>query len=238
MHLRILAAISVAGALLSGCASDGEVGNIFQRKTTWTDFVSGGDIKAACVPGAANRYRAVYNANRADQVRIYDVATNAGGGVLRTRVLEHAISQNSTIWPLEKNTLLDPSDNSTPLPVADVAQIEKLFATDGLAAPAPVGRRLFSGSYFWLVSGCVNGQFHFNAWEYPDDSFKGLNFPNMLFARDDDPVKIVFPRGDERITELNLRDVNFERSGFNHYDFIVQSDGVSMGASYRNRDKF
>ena len=238
MRVVTMLAAMVSAGLLGGCMSDGEVGNIFKRKATWADFVGGGDIKAACQPGSENRYRAVYNANRADQVRIYDVLAQSDGGRIRTRVLQRGITAGTQILPFAENTVLDPSDTSGVVSAGEIAALESQFLADGLDGAAPVGRRLFSGSFFWLVSGCVNGQFQFNAWEYPDPSYQALTFPETLFAQDKDPVAISHPAGGERITSLALRDVSFERSGFSHYDLVVEADGVSMGATYRNRDKF
>ena len=61
---------------LAACQSTGDISDPFSRRSAWGSFISGGDIRAACQPGSPATYRLVYNANREDQVRIYDLTEN------------------------------------------------------------------------------------------------------------------------------------------------------------------
>ena len=99
MH-RVLLLVVFA---LSGCAqaTTGEVSNPLERKWTWIDFISAGDVRRACEPGAPDRMRFVLNADRSRQVRIYDVDPVAK--TVRTRVLVPTLSLKQL--PLDRSLL-------------------------------------------------------------------------------------------------------------------------------------
>jgi len=71
---------------LSACAAgEGTADNPVLRKFQWFSYLEGGDFKDACVAGAANRYRMVYNGIYIEQVRAYDL--HGDSGVLNARLI-------------------------------------------------------------------------------------------------------------------------------------------------------
>ena len=223
--------IAGMGVMLSGCLSDGTVDNFFKRKASWASFLGGGDIKQTCEAGSPDHIRAVYNADRSVQVRIYDLQANGNGHSYRTRILAHAVG--SKALPLfDPASWVIPSDMTKEISQAEWVEFKKRLETDGIHETAPEGRTLFSGSFFWIVSGCLDGQFKFNVWEYPDQAFRDLGLAAFLFDRDRDPIPVHKPKGDERITKSMLSYQNYNRSGFTHYDLRVGDLEILHGREY------
>lgn len=198
-------ATSLTGlALLAGCASSGEIDNPLQRRATWFSFISGEDIASECVASGRERYRLTYIADRDIQVRIYDIDAETSPAVqLRSRIMTVAASD----WfPLP--ILTDPSrpfrpyDSVTNLSDADFETIEADLLQAGWSTqPPPVGRKIASHSFSWLVAGCRNGEFSFQVWEYPDPAFQDLKFPDLLFAADTSGIRLApLPTDGERRT--------------------------------------
>ena len=74
--------------------------------------------------------------------------------------------------------------------VALIAAIE----SSGFGGAPPVGEYLSSWGFYWAVSACAEGKFHFNAWIHPSDRFDRIAFNRLLFASDQTGVPIRAPR--------------------------------------------
>ena len=196
---RIKGAIGILAlpALLAGCASVtqsyGEIDNPIQRRAVWFSFVSGDDIQRSCASDGRERYRLVYIADRSVQVRIYDIdPMTTPAPQQRSRVLTVAASDWFP-WAVPDNASgpFRPRTGVTDLTQDEMSALRAAFAQDGLGTRTPpVGRKIADTSYSWLGSACIDGHFHFQAWEYPDADYTGLSFPAMLFAQDSTGIRI------------------------------------------------
>ena len=212
--------------LLSGCAYDGS-GDPVSRKFSWFDYLGGGDIRAACAAGAADRYRLVYNAIYVEQVRTYDLSVNPdGSGTLQSRVFGSpklsafsigGISDLTSPWRGEAV--------SRRLDAAAVAALDADIAASGAYGPAPEGLRLDSDRFYWTVAACKGGVFRFNAYQWPSDRFAALKFPERLFAWDETGVTVHPPR------EADTREIHGSNNpeGAARFTVEVGANGL-MGA--------
>jgi hypothetical protein len=221
--------------LLAGCASNGEIDNPLTRRSTWFSFISGEDIATSCRADGGERYRLTYIADRNIQVRIYDINADVTPvPQLRSRIMTVAASD----WfPWE--VLSDPSRPFRPFDKVETLSPAKLDAIrqDLLASgwstqPAPVGKKIASTSYAWLVAGCRNGQFSFQAYEYPDPAFQALTFPEILFQVDNNDIAVRQPPTDGVRRTLTPNQAIGGRAAADEGGFIynmqVSADGVSV----------
>lgn len=226
-------AIALSGlVVLAACTSTGEIDNIALRKASWTSFLSGEDIAQSCVAGGGDHYRLTYNANRAKQVRIYDLTQAQGQWTLRSRVLERAIA----VKPMpvdELMSVLDPVDREKPLTEPQAEAIRQGLEQAQAEGGVPVGDRLFSPGFFWLAASCENGEFRFDAWDYPDRGFAATaGFAPVLFRLDPNDSAVRQPEGDVRITPTSYGPMKRERDAFEHYELVVKEDRVTFGRTY------
>ena len=177
---------AAAVVVVAGC-NTGDISNPIARKLNWFHYVAGESLRDNCRPGALDQYRLVYNADWNEQVRAYDLrasALNDGTAILFTQIFGGYGSNVSSF------TLNDPfapargSSGQVRLTPDQYRGIVQALDASGFGQPAPKGLRLDSYDYYWVVSGCVNGQFHFNAWRSPSPGFAALQFPPLLFAAD------------------------------------------------------
>jgi hypothetical protein len=188
-------ALSVVALLgLSACAYRGGIDNPVVRKTQWFSYLDGDDIRTYCVENAPDSYRLVYNGRYDEQLRSYELtADGAGGASLTARAMQK-------VGDLTKMTLDDVlapwrwQKAETRLNPADFQAFQKLLADGGFYAGAPAGLRLHSSEFYWIASGCRNGQFYFNAWRHPQQPFQRLKFPDFLYARDTTGIPVNPPR--------------------------------------------
>lgn len=222
--------------LLAACAPSGEIEGYFERRAGWVGFIGGEDIRAACGPGAAERYRFTYNANRLVQARIYDLARQGDdGGAFRVRVL----TGNQLPRDLALSDILDwlaPIDRTVRLERAAAGAIVTALDADGFTGGVPVGALYDSADYYWLVAGCRNGEFLFNAWARGDGRFEALSFPALLFAQDpiaeDVPVRAPRPVWQEPdAPDRRAGGSRDDAAGYIRFDIAIEADGVSL---YRN----
>ena len=175
----------LAGALLwlSGCASSGPVDNPVGSVLTWFSYVGGEDIRDACHPGAPEMWRFVYNGDYQEQVRAYDLTVlHSGGARLQIRVTGPrnilAVNALNPFQPWEakrQDVWLSP---------AQMAALRDALHRSGFDNPAPRGTFLRSDGYYWAVSACQGGRFHFNAWTAPDQPVAALPFVPVLLSHD------------------------------------------------------
>jgi hypothetical protein len=229
--LIVTAAGLVASAVLLGaCAYRGAIDDPIQRRFQWFSYLDGSDIRAGCARGAIDRYRLVYNARYAEQVRSYEiVGDGAGGAYLTARSrgayanLAHISSEDPLApWRWYKSEIR--------LSPAELAAFKGALAADGLfEPPKSVGRRFSSEQFYWLASGCVDGAFHFGAWADPWTDLAQLHFPRFLFERDRTGLAISRPHplaGGERIGPPGIPG---EAGADAPFTITIERDGIGGG---------
>lgn len=184
---------ALLGLFLGGCMAQGPVESPVARNLTWFSYLAGDDIRAACAPGAPERYRFVYNAVWGEQVRTYDVIERPGGGARQiSRVFGSA--------DLLELDLLDPQGpwrgarSEVLLDEAAFARVRRLLPGEDVVAP---GTWLRSDDYYWVAAACEDGRFIAQAWDSGTPDFDGLPFLKVLLAADRTGVP---PRPWERLT--------------------------------------
>lgn len=169
---------------LTACADTSQVHNPVTGRLSYFQYLAGQDIKAACSADAPARYRFIYNAIFDEQVRSYDLTQTADGATLNVnvsnseiRLLEFPLS-----WPIRPEAVKRVTE-ATLDRAAYLALIRQVEA-DGFGAPAPEGLRLQSYDFYWAVSACAGGKFHFNTWVNQTPGFDALRFPQILYGHD------------------------------------------------------
>lgn len=184
MRLRIIASVTALLAL-GACEYTGPAGNPVSRNLSWFDYVGGEALRDACAPGASNRLRFVYNGIYEEQIRTYDVVQLPGG---RGAALSAWARGNGDLTQgVQFPNILSPWQGKRARSVLDpqtTADLLKALQNDRFETFKPSGLRLPSNEFYWVVTGCLNGRFHANAWMYPSDRFKALRFPAVLIDND------------------------------------------------------
>jgi hypothetical protein len=212
---RIVAAALVAFAL-AGCADTKRAHEPLLGRLSWFQYLAGADIKAACAADAPARYRFVYNAVFDEQVRSYDLARTATGATLNVNVagggiqlVEFALGES---WRAQTVKRRAEATLEREVYLALIRQVE----ADGFGAPPEEGLRLPSYDFYWAVSACAGGRFHFNVWRNQTPGFEVLRFPAQLFAQDTTSVPPAKPYAQtyaahvDRVRGSDGRDLNFE----------------------------
>ncbi|MCB2102219.1 MAG: hypothetical protein KDE22_15180 [Rhodobacterales bacterium] len=182
---------------LAACAytpTDNPVG----LRLGWFSFLDGDDIRAACTPGAANRYRFVYNGVYVEQRRIYEV--DAAARTLDITVLGPADLSELALARAED--VMDPWRGTrahVDLAPADLDRLARATRASGALDGPPVGLTMVSDDFFWTVAACHNGAFHRHAARWPSAAFDGARYGELLFGWDTTAVAVNPPR---RLTGL------------------------------------
>ncbi len=231
---RLLLAFLVP-MILGACQTDGEIDNPAQRRATWFSFLSGEDIASDCVASGRDRLRLIYYADRDVQVRIYDIDLDVTPEPqVRSRVLTFT-ANDWFPWPI----LTDPTRPFRPFESVarispDAAQdiVQELLDAGWWTDPPPIGRKIASHSYAWLIAGCHEGRFAYQVFEYPDDAFLDFRFPATLFANDttdidvtpypDDGVRRTYSRTFGSVPDTPHDDLYRDR----RHNLIVTPNGV------------
>jgi hypothetical protein len=211
---------------LAGCAYKGGIDDPLTRRATWFSYLDGGDIRQSCGPGTIDRYRLVYNGRYDEQVRSYEVTGDgAGGGILIARVIDEA--------NLTRITLDDPLEPwrgkraESRLSPAEMQEFIGLLDAAGMFGAPPDGLRLKSWRFYWVASGCHDGQFHFSAWDYPSTRWDGFAAPTFLFARDQTGAPVNPPRAVPVAEDFFARGPSDERGTTTR--FTLEVDGSGLG---------
>jgi len=179
--------------LLAACTYRGDIDNPIVRRLSWFSYLDGTDIRTACVGGAPDRYRLVYNGRYEEQVRSYEIsADGAGGAYLVARARGRA-----NVADISLNDVLAPwrwQRSEARLSPAEFRQLVTLLEQSGQFAGAPVGLRLFSGDFYWVGSACRNGAFHYHAWAFSNGDFARVRFADFLFRHDRTGLAVNPPR--------------------------------------------
>jgi hypothetical protein len=227
-------------ALLAVSACTYEGGNIAeptQRNAQWFSFVGGDDLRAECAPGRAPRYRFVYNATWQEQVRVYELdrLQPGEGGLLRVRVFRGG-SRILQFWLLEWASSATQTTFVGDVRLSEEQYLAIIRATEasGFGEAAPVGLRLPSWDFYWVVNACADGLWHLNAWRQPGARWTAIRFDELLFAADPIGVAVrrppTWPRswteGDFRVSQGSSMSSPDSR-GTDGFQLQVGRDGLS-----------
>ncbi|MCM0019354.1 MAG: hypothetical protein NBV67_05120 [Tagaea sp.] len=218
-------AAALAVLALAGCADTSRVDNPLLARFSWFQYLAGQDIKAACTSAdAPARYRFVYNAVFDEQVRAYDLQRNEAGAELKSRVsggdirlLEFGFGSS---WRPETLKRESTAQLDTATYLALIRQIE----ADGFGAAPQEGMRLQSYDFYWTVSACAGGRFHFNAWRNETPEFAALRFPALLFAQDKTDIAPAKPYAQTYAAHIDRVRNNFGRD--QNFEMIVRDGGL------------
>jgi hypothetical protein len=193
---RIAGAVLIGlGCAVGACAYRGSFDDPLQRRLQWFSFLDGGDIRADCVPGSPDRYRLVYNARFAEQVRAYEITADGGGGAY---LAARARGPYANLLLFRLDDPMAPfrwPRSQSKLGPAEFRDFKAALATDGFLDPPPVGDRYSSEQFYWVVGGCVDGAHHFGAWRYPSPQFAAMTVSRFLLERDETGVPVNMPHG-------------------------------------------
>lgn len=201
-HLAALVVGLLVAAALTACAYRGH-DNALSQRFTWFSYMNGDDIRAACVPGAIDRFRFVYNGVYIQQARTYDITPRASGDgyLFRARVLGPSDLSNVNIDPQviieDPLELLAPfagRKSSLALSGRDIDVLAGSLTESGFFQPPPSGLYLRSEDFFWVGVACIGGRVVFNAWRWPSQRFDALTFPKLLLTWDETGVPMNPPR--------------------------------------------
>jgi hypothetical protein len=205
------------GLALGACADTSKVDNPVLGRFSYFQYLGGEDIKAACnAPDAPARYRFIYNAIYDEQVRSYDLTRSPDGATLNVRVSnsEVRLFEFPLAWPIRPEGIKRRTE-ATLSRDAYLALIRQVEA-DGFGTKPADGLRLKSYDFYWAVSACAGGKFHFNAWVNETPEFAKLGFPALLFAQDKTDIAPAKPFANtygayvDRQRDRDRADMNFE----------------------------
>jgi len=183
---------AIMGAALAGCTYGGAPTNVFEQRLTWFSFMAGDDIREACAPGAPDRYRFVYNAVYGEQARAYDVVALSGGGAAMRQQVDRGLVID--VVPLREIFQIGVPDRTiVQLSPESFAELERRMAESGVFEPPPVGLRLYSRGFFWIVTGCRNAEFFLTAYQHPSERFRQITFDEALFRADTTGIRVRRP---------------------------------------------
>ncbi|MGB0632787.1 MAG: hypothetical protein ACPGRZ_19015 [Alphaproteobacteria bacterium] len=197
---------------LAGCQYAGPSDDPVARNFSWFDYLGAENLKAACGPGASDRLRFVYNGIYDTQIRSYDVRALPGGR--GASLSSWARGDDDLTKGIAITNLLSPWRGTRVNSVIDpqtLSNLKSALKQDRFTDFKPIGLRLPSNEFYWVVTGCVDGRFHANAWLYPAGRYKSLKFPAILLEQDKTGVDfrgaVPIGRRDEDPTRLE-RDQN------------------------------
>ncbi|HET6158236.1 MAG TPA: hypothetical protein VFE34_07835 [Dongiaceae bacterium] len=187
--LRALLKLTLMAYVLGGCAYHGpansDIDNPAIRKVAWFSYLDGNDIREHCVAGSPDRFRLVYNGQYEKQIRSYEItqaSPNPGGAYFTARALGQ-----TNLFEVSLDDLLAPwrwQKSETKLSSSELDQFRGLLTQSGWGNGAPQGKLLHSRDFYWVASGCRDGQFHFDAWVDAQGDFRDVKFQDFLLARD------------------------------------------------------
>lgn len=185
----LLVALMLAACAYPGTGAD----NPLVLRATWFSFLEGSDIAAGCFPGTQGRYRAVYNANYDEQVRIYELGDEVDPLRLQQRVLGEAnlalaVNPFASLGPWRGNVA------ERRLAPQQYRQLIDAMTAAGAFGPPNTGLDLPSRGFYWTLAYCHQGRYGFNAWLWPDPDFLRLGFDRLLLALDQTGVPVNQPR--------------------------------------------
>ncbi len=231
---RIAPLATLGGALmLAACAYQGDQSTPGAQKLTWFSYLNGEDIRQGCAEGTLDRYRLVNNAVYEEQLRSYELRLSPNGGGSYSARAQGVAS-------LTKVTLNDPlapwgwQTSEASLTPEQGAAFKSALADSGFYGPPPVGKRFYSGFFYWWVVACEDGQMHYNAWEYGMPGYAELTFPDWLYALDRTGLAVNPPREidlDKRLRDRNSGGRASDDDPSLNFEIEMGRDGMRGGAS-------
>ena len=228
--LGALAAVLLSG--LTACTAYPELMDVpGVQKLTWFNYVNGDDLRQACVPGAPERYRFVYNGHYLEQVRTYEIAPDGRGGAAiqaRVQVGSGIAASNITLSlgdPIASWRWREAEDRFSP---RDWARFEQALTRSGFLGSPPAGLRLPSNGFYWVGMGCRGGRFYFDAWDYPSARFEANPVPALLLLYDGTEIAVNPPRepdlGERNLSRAPPRVAN--RASRSYFELEVGENGL------------
>lgn len=236
--MRSLSIFSLLAVLfLTGCASDGDISNIFWRKLTWESYISGDDIAAKCDAGQEfSSYRYLYNANRAKQVLVFNWDEEQKilkvDDLRRGVFLEGSLGRVEDIW-----ALFNPEHRNISMQDDFFGAAAEAAAMDAKTAGINVGEQFSSAQHFTIISQCVDGDFDLNIVtqaqmqaSYP----QGLNVIRKYLEEKEGGDLDLFPAlpEDQAVDGAVPLKRQGDEESYIHYLMTRNSDGVEIGQGY------
>ncbi len=203
---RISGLAAVVTATVAACAPSTDYDNPIYRELTWFDYLNANEIRSGCAPGAADRYRLIYNGVYIQQVRTYDVTMGPQDDSthsLKTRVVVPRGQKPSSSEDPAGGMVEDPLAllgrgpgvvRAKTLDDIDMAALNQALNDSGFFGPPPTGTYLKAKDFYWIGAACVDGQFFFNPYKWPSDRFESATFPALLMSWDSTGIGINRPR--------------------------------------------
>lgn len=184
--------VGLALLAVTGCVyQPGDEASPWTRRATWFSFIAGDDLRAACRPGAPDRFRIIYNGNWSEQVRIYQV------GADEPRVLEQRVIEQPSASEFSLSDPLAPwrgTAKSLTLSDEEYAVLLHHLEQSGAYRSPDATLTLAADQFYWLAASCHDGTFHLAAWLYPSDAFAHASFVTWLTAIDTTGIPVNPPR--------------------------------------------
>ena len=169
-------------AAMTACSYRGPAGNVVSQQLTWFSYLNGDDIRAQCGDTVSDRYRLVYNADRVEHSRAYDIWDVREGAVMEQMVDRGIVFESGR--PIDAALIGVPVRARAVLSPDEFAEFEALLQASAVFDPPPVGLRLNSRSHYWIVSGCRNGRYFLTGYRYPSERYDQIQFVPFLKSRD------------------------------------------------------
>lgn len=182
MKLRPVPSVAFA-ALLAACATATPVRVPGSPSPAWAAYVVGEDIRGTCRRGGADHVRLVLNATHLQRLRTFEVRGDGEGAVVETRVVPTAdLPAFGAAGGRPGTAGAGETLRLTPAQLAIF--LERIAVTSGFRTPPP-GAFLPSGGFYWLVSGCHQGQYFLSVFDWPADRFVETAAPAPRPGRED-----------------------------------------------------
>ncbi|MBM3517923.1 MAG: hypothetical protein FJX56_08635 [Alphaproteobacteria bacterium] len=170
-----------------------------------------------------------------EQVRTYDIVADPASG---TAVVEARVFGGPIIG--SRLALSDPlaawrgRSSRRAIGADAVAELRRALRAGEFYGPAPVGLRLDSGSFYWVVNACEDGQFRFNAYAAPTARFAALRFLDVLLPLDDTglPANPERARGESGLDRPGRPVTSAAASGGPRFTLEVGRTGIIDGVLF------
>ncbi|MEM7652061.1 MAG: hypothetical protein AAF220_02670, partial [Pseudomonadota bacterium] len=178
--------------LISGCDAGGDIADPLVRKTQWFSYAAATDIRSRCEATGATEYRLIYNADYAQNLRIFEIAPGVDG-LYSVRTIAHGAGSLTRLNPLNPLNPWQGGVSRVAIGGDQITRLETAFRESAAFEPAPSGLRLSSEEVYWLFAGCADGEFHYHAWKYPSDAFDAITFTDVVLQWDQTGERLISP---------------------------------------------